>query len=307
LHELNGPALDDSINAFRDAAATLQAEDTARKQSLPLPPTGSLDRLKLLAQNAPAPLAAVLQGVADNAENARLQGQRAQLRAAWAAEVAPACRQSLDGRYPLVKTSARDAAPDDFARVLAPGGLIDAFFQKNLQSRIDTTGPVWKWRPEAKTLGIPDDVPVQFQNAAALRDALFRDGGHDVSVRFSAKLASMDPAVKRFVLDIDGQQLVATSDAPAASGAFQFPSGKGTGQAHVELDPAGSAAAAPRADGAWALFHLFDAARIQQSGAPDHFRATFDGGRVALALTASSVNNPFRSGVLERFRCPASL
>jgi type VI secretion system protein ImpL len=305
LHELAGPALDEAINAFKDAAATLQADDTARKQSLPLPASGPLDRLKLLSQNAPAPLAAVLQGVAGNADTVQLQGQRAQLRALWAASVAPACRQALDGRFPLVRTSTRDAAPDDFARILAPGGLIDDFFQKNLQNRVDTSGAVWKWRPDAQSLGIPDDVPVQFQNAAFLRDALFRDGGRDVSVRFTAKVASLDPSLKRFVLDIDGQQLVATSDAPNATAAFQWPSGKGTAQAHVELDPAQTTP--PRADGPWALFHLLDAARVQQAGQADHFNVSFDGGRVSLALVANSVNNPFRSGALDRFRCPASL
>jgi type VI secretion system protein ImpL len=312
LHDLAGKPdgasaapIDESIGALKEAAATLQAVDSARKQSLPLPPTGSLDRLKLLAQGAPAPLGSVLQGVADNADSVQVQSQRAQLRALWAASVAPACRQALDGRYPLVRTSTRDAAPDDFGRILGPAGLIDDFFQKNLQNRVDTSGPVWRWRPEARSLGIPDDVLVQFQNAAQIRDALFRDGGHDVSVRFSVKVATLDPSVKRFVLDIDGQQLIATSDAPGATTAFQWPSGKGTGQAHVELDPA--PAAAPRADGPWALFHLLDTARIAQTGQADHFKVAFDGERVSLDLAASSVVNPFRAGVLDRFRCPAQL
>ncbi|MFT4434583.1 type VI secretion system membrane subunit TssM [Caballeronia sp. 15715] len=312
LHDLagkpgatSGAPIDDSIGALKEAAATLQAVDSARKQSLPLPPTSSLDRLKLLAQGAPAPLGAVLQGVADNADTVQVQSQRAQLRALWASTVAPACRQALDGRYPLVRTSTRDAAPDDFGRILAPGGLIDDFFQKNLQNRVDTSGAVWRWRPEARSLGIPDDVLAQFQNAAQIRDALFRDGGHDVSVRFSAKLASIDPSVKRFVLDIDGVQLVATDSTPGATAAFQWPSGKGTGQAHVELDP--SSAAAPHADGPWALFHLLDTARIAPAGQPDRFKAVFDNGLASVDLTASSMVNPFRAGVLDRFRCPAQL
>jgi len=312
LHDLagkpgatSGAPVDDSISALKEAAATLQAVDSARKQSLPLPPTSSLDRLKLLAQGAPAPLGAVLQGVADNADTVQVQSQRAQLRALWASTVAPACRQALDGRYPLVRTSTRDAAPDDFGRILGPGGLIDDFFQKNLQNRVDTSGAVWRWRPEARSLGIPDDVLAQFQNAAQIRDALFRDGGHDVSVRFSAKLASIDPSVKRFVLDVDGVQLVATDSTPGATAAFQWPSGKGTGQAHVELDPA--ATTAPHADGPWALFHLLDTARITPAGQPDRFKATFDNGLVSVDLTASSVVNPFRAGVLDRFRCPAQL
>jgi type VI secretion system protein ImpL len=305
LHDLAGAPLDEYVNALKDAAATLQAEDTARKQSLPLPATAPLDRLKLLSQNAPAPLAAVLQGVAGNADTVQIQSQRAQLQSLWASTVAPACRQALDGRYPLVRNSTRDAAPDDFARVLAPGGLIDTFFQKNLQNRVDTSGAVWKWRPDAKALGLPDDVPIQFQRAAMLRDALFRDGGRDVSVRFTAKLASLDASVRRFMLDIDGTQLSAANGATDATASFQWPSGKGTGQAHVDVDP--SDTPPPRADGPWALFHLFDAVRVQQAGQPDHFKASFDGGKVVLSLVASSVNNPFRAGVLNAFRCPASL
>jgi type VI secretion system protein ImpL len=309
LHDLAGKPgaapIDESIAALKDAAATLQAEDSARRQSLPLPSTAPLDRLKLLSQGAPAPLASVLQGVAANADTVQVQSQRAQLRALWAASVAPACRQALDGRYPLVRSSTRDAAPDDFSRILAPGGLIDDFFQKNLQSRVDMSGATWRWRPEARSLGIGDDVLAQFQNAAAIRDALFRDGGRDVSVRFSAKVASLDPAVKRFVLDIDGQQLMATRESPGAAAAFQWPSGKGTGQAHVEFDPPQTPPL--HADGAWALFRLLDGARIAQDGQADRFKVSFDAGRATLAVAASSVNNPFRAGLLDRFRCPAQL
>jgi type VI secretion system protein ImpL len=316
LHDLagkangsNGAPLDESIAALKDAAATLQAIDSARKQSLPLPPTESLDRLKLLSQGAPAPLASVLEGVANYADTLRVQGARAHLAALWASAVAPACRQALDGRYPLVRASTLDAAPDDFGRILGPGGLIDDFFQKNLQNDVDMSGPQWRWRPEARSLGMSDDVLAQFQRAAQIRDALFRDGGRNVSVRFSARLIKLDPAVKRFVLDVDGQQLVATPDEASASAAFQWPSGKGTGQAHVEFDPSPGAAAAAslHREGSWALFRLLDAASVEPAGQPDRFRVVFGGGLATLELVANSVVNPFRSGTLDRFRCPDAL
>jgi len=201
LHDLAGASLDEPIAALKDAAATLEATDSARKQSLPPPPTTSLDKLKLLAQGAPAPLASVLDGVAGNADSSRVRGEHARLSAMWAASVAPLCRQALDGRYPFVRASARDATADDFARVLAPGGLIDDFFQKNLQNSVDMTGAQWRWRPQGRSLGISDDVLAQFQRAAQIRDAMFRDGGRDISVRFSAKMLTLDPSVKRFVLD----------------------------------------------------------------------------------------------------------
>ncbi len=121
------------------------------------------------------------------------------------------------------------------------------------------------------------------------------------------KLLKLDPAVKRFVLDIDGQQLVANagSDAPPVS--FQW-GGKAAGQAHVEIDPAPPAGGQPpRADGPWALLRLLDAAQVRQAGQPDRFNVTFGAGQAQLELDANSVANPFRPGLLNRFRCPDHL
>jgi len=187
LHELagkpgaTGPVpLDVQLAALKDAAAYLEAADAARRQGLPAPPGDALNKLKLVAQSAPPPLATVATDVATGAGSLMVGGERARLNALWQANVAQLCRQALDGRYPLVRGSTRDAAPDDFGRLLGPGGLIDDFFQKNLATLVDMSGPQWRWRSGADTLGIPVDVLAQFQRAAQIRDAFFRAGGRDV-------------------------------------------------------------------------------------------------------------------------------
>jgi type VI secretion system protein ImpL len=314
LHDLAGKPgapgpvpLDTQLAALKDAAAYLEAAEAAHRQGLPPPPGDALTKLKLAAQGAPAPLAAVANDVSAGASSLMVGGERARLNALWQANVAQLCRQALDGRYPLVRGSTRDAAPDDFGKLLGPGGLIDDFFQKNLMSFVDTSAAQWRWRAGTDSLGIPDDVLVQFQRAAQIRDAFFRAGGRDVSVRFAVKPLTIDPSITQFTLDIDGQQLIAKPDAPQSM-VFQWPSGKGTGQAHVEFAPPGDGAAA-RADGPWALLHLLDAANLQSTAQPDRFRLAFesDGRRVDLELDASSVVNPFRRGTLEQFRCPDRL
>ncbi|MBN3752010.1 type VI secretion system membrane subunit TssM [Paraburkholderia sp. Tr-20389] len=311
LHDLagkpgaTGPVpLDTQLAALKDAASYLEASDAARKQGLPAPPGDALNKLKLVAQGAPAPLANVANDIASGGAMLMVGGERARLNALWQANVAQLCRQALDGRYPLVRSSTRDAAPDDFGRVLAPGGLIDDFFQKNLATLVDMSGPQWRWRQGADSLGIPADVLVQFQRAAQIRDAFFRAGGRDVSVRFTLKVLDIDPAIDHATIDIDGQQFVAAH--VDQSMVFQWPSGKGTGQAHVDFDPSGDSA---RADGPWALLHLMDNARLQPSAQADRFKATFesDGHPLVLQLDASSVTNPFRRGVFEQFRCPDRL
>ncbi|WP_213302425.1 type VI secretion system membrane subunit TssM [Paraburkholderia sacchari] len=314
LHDLVGkpgaPApspLDTQLAALKDAATYLQAADTARRQGLAPPPGDAIGKLKLASQGAPAPLAAVVNDVSNGATALMAGGERARLNALWMANVGQLCKQALDGRYPLVRSSTRDAAPDDFGRLLAPGGLIDDFFQKNLQNFVDMSGPVWRWRAGAESPGIPDDVLVQFQRAAQIRDALFRAGGRDVSVRFTVKPISIDPSITQFTLDVDGQQWVVKPGANEGMG-FQWPSGKGTGQAHVEFAPPGGGDA-PRADGPWALLHLMDKAQMQQMGQPDRFKIDFvsDSRHVQLELDASSVTNPFRRGMIDQFRCPDHL
>ncbi|AXF03905.1 type VI secretion system membrane subunit TssM [Paraburkholderia hospita] len=311
LHELAGKPgaagpvpLDTQLAALKDAASYLEASDAARKQGLPAPPGDALNKLKLVAQGAPAPLAGIANDIASGGSMLMVGGERARLNALWQANVAQLCRQALDGRYPLVRGSNRDAAPDDFGRILGPGGLIDDFFQKNLATLVDMSGPQWRWRTGADSLGIPTDVLTQFQRAAQIRDAFFRAGGRDVSVRFTLKVLDIDPAIDHATIDIDGQQLVAAH--VDQSMVFQWPSGKGTGQAHVDFDPSGDSA---RADGPWALLHLMDNARLQPTAQADRFKMTFetDGHPLVLQLDASSVTNPFRRGVFEQFRCPDRL
>ncbi|ALL66859.1 IcmF-related protein [Paraburkholderia caribensis MBA4] len=311
LHDLAGKPgaagpvpLDTQLAALKDAASYLEASDAARKQGLPAPPGDALNKLKLVAQGAPAPLAGIANDIASGGSMLMVGGERARLNALWQANVAQLCRQALDGRYPLVRGSNRDAAPDDFSRILGPGGLIDDFFQKNLATLVDMSGPQWRWRTGADSLGIPADVLTQFQRAAQIRDAFFRAGGRDVSVRFTLKVLDIDPAIDHATIDIDGQQLVAAH--VDQSMVFQWPSGKGTGQAHVDFDPSGDSA---RADGPWALLHLMDNARLQPTAQADRFKMTFesDGHPLVLQLDASSVTNPFRRGVFEQFRCPERL
>ena len=313
LHDLagkpgaQGPVpLDTQLAALKDAATYLSAADAARRQGLPPPPGDALNKLKLAAQGAPAPLAAVVDDVANGASSLMVGGERARLNALWQANVVQLCRQALDGRYPLVRGSNRDATYDDFGRILGPGGLIDDFFQKNLAAKVDMSGQQWRWREGADSLGIPPDVLAQFQRAAQIKDAFFRAGGHDVSVRFTLKVLDIDPAIDHATIDIDGQQFVAAH--VDQSMVFQWPSGKGTGQAHVDFEPSGDASA-PRADGPWALLHLMDAARLQPTAQADRFKMTFDsdGHTLVLQLDASSVTNPFRRGVFEQFRCPDRL
>ncbi|MFL9961254.1 type VI secretion system membrane subunit TssM [Paraburkholderia sediminicola] len=324
LHELAGKAaaaangdmaaadnasLDQAFAPLKDAALYLEAADAARRLGQPAPAGDALSKLKLAGQTQPAPLTGIAAALSAAGGELLQGGERARLNALWTSSVGPLCHSALDGRYPLVRTSTRDAAADDFGKLFSPGGLIDDFFQKNLANLVDSSTPVWQWRAGAAPLGLSRDVLAQFQRAAQIRDAFFRNGGRDVSIRFGIKPLSLDSSLTQVTLDIDGQQLVLTHDA-LQSAQFQWPSGKNTGRAQVDFTPppAGQRASFD-ASGPWALLHLVDAGQLETTAQADRFRLSFDsaGRKAVVELDAASVVNPFRRAALEQFSCPTHL
>ena len=325
LHELAGKAastsngdagaaggnasLDAALAPLKDAAVYLDAADAARRLGQPAPAGDTLSKLKLSGQTQPAPLTAIAATLSTAGDDLLQGGERARLNALWTASVGQLCRSALNGRYPLVRTSTRDAAADDFSKLFSPGGLIDDFFQKNLANLVDSSTPVWQWRAGAAPLGISRDVLAQFQRAAQIRDAFFRNGGRDVSIRFGIKPLSLDSSLTQVTLDVDGQQLMITRDA-MQSAQFQWPSGKNTGRAQVDFTPQlGGQNASFDASGPWALLHLVDAGQLEPTAQADRFRLTFDsaGRKAVVELDANSVVNPFQRAALEQFSCPTHL
>jgi len=314
LHQLAGKPgdlapLDRAFAPLKDAAVYLDAADAARRAGQAAPAGDALGKLRLAGQTSAAPLAPIVASIAA-ADASLVQGEeRARLFAQWNASVGPLCHKALDGRYPLARASTRDAAADDFVRLFAPGGLIDDFFQRNLAALVDTGKPVWQWRAGVSPVGMPRDALAQFQRAAQIRDAFFRDGRRDIALRFRVKAVALDASIAQVNLDIDGQQFAVRQDG-AQSMLLQWPGGKNTGRASAQFDQAGSPSASFDASGPWALFHLIDAGRLDATREPDRYTLTLQsaaGRKAVLEVNADSVVNPFRRAPLEQFRCPEFL
>lgn len=312
LHKLTAgtpPPLDASLQTLKDVAVYLDAAAAAKRSGTPPPPADALARVRLEADGQPEPLAGVLKTIDSSGAGLASGGERERLNALWRAGPATFCRQAVAGRYPIVRSATADIPAEDFGKLFAPGGLIDDFFQKNLAQYVDMGGSQWRWRPTGSngTLGISQGALDEFQRAARIRDAWFGAGGRLASLRFSLRALSLDPALSKLTFDIDGQPLVVSPGALAA-GTFQLPSGKGSGQVQLETVPA-SAHGPLRREGPWAWLRMLDAATVEQTGQSERYKVTFDvdGRKAVFEMTASSVVNPFRRGVLEQFRCVETL
>ncbi len=298
--------LDAVLAMLKDVATYLDAAGAAKRTGTPPPAGDALSKLKREADGKPAPLAVMLKNIDSSGAGLTSGSERERLNSLWVGSGGQFCRDAIAGRYPLVRSAAKEVTADDFGKFFAPGGLVDDFFQKNLLQYVDMGGGQWRWRTTANnaSLGISQDVLNEFQRAARIRDAFFGAGGRQASMRFDLKPVSVDAGLSKLTLDIDGQQLAyAPNSAPRAT-SFQLPSGKGSGQVHLEAAPAG-ARSDLRTDGNWAWFHMMDKGTVEPTAQGERYKLSFDldGKKAVFELTASSVINPFKRETLEQFRC----
>jgi type VI secretion system protein ImpL len=310
LHRLVGTGtgpqpLDEVLASLKDAGQFFDSADAARRSAAPAPSNEVLARLKRSGDTLPAPLSALLRDVESGGTALTLGNEKARLNALWEASGAPFCRAAIDGRYPLVRSSGRDATADDFGKFFGPGGLMDDFFSKNLAAYVDMSGNPWRWRSSGVTpLNISQDVLNQFQRGAKLRDMFFVAGARQPSMRFDLKPLSADPGLTKVNLDIDGQPVVYEAGSVADFTSLSLPSGKSGGLVRLDATPA--LVSPLRSDGPWGWLRMMDKAVVSAQGEQLQLTFTVEGHRVVYLLRASSVINPFRRDGLESFHCPGS-
>lgn len=266
--------------------------------------------LRAEAQRQPQPLARWLAAMSESSTALRGGGARHQVAAAYNGAGGPAalCPLAVNGRFPFVPGSSLETPLDDFAKLFAPGGLIDGFFNTQLRPYVDTTGKAWK--PQSVD-GIPAPVSqadlAQFQRAAVIRDLFFAPGSTTIAVRFDIMPVELDPGASQVSLEFDGTSVTYTHG-PSRSTQITWPGPNGMRNVRLVFDPPPPGGTGVLAEtGPWAMFRLFGRGRLQQAGSPERYSLSFSlGGRDAtFELRAGSVMNPFAPGVLQDFRCPS--
>ncbi|OZI62223.1 type VI secretion system membrane subunit TssM [Bordetella genomosp. 11] len=289
--------------AIESAAQFLDAVDAARQHGLAPPPAEALASLQDAAEGQPAPVRDMLQQLANDGKAVALDDVRRRIDELWRADVAPFCHAAVDNRYPVNPQSGQDMTQDDFNRLFAPGGLLDAFFHANLLNYVDMSANPWRWRPNAARLGFSRTALQVFQDAATIRQAFFPDGGKTMLIHFQLSPIFLDPYFTQFNLTL-GAQTLRYSHGPAIPTGFAWPGG-GAQSGRIDYEPADPEGRNGHSvSGPWALFRLLDMGTLQAVRS-DRFKLDFDlsGKRASLQLDAGSVINPFALTALHRFRC----
>jgi type VI secretion system protein ImpL len=263
--------------------------------------------LRAAATQAPQPAQRWLLSIAGNASALRTGGARQQAAAAFNGEGGPGalCAQTVMGHYPFTSGSRGDVPLDDFSRLFAPNGLIDAYFNTQLRPFVDTASAVWRAQDvQGVSAPVSNADLAQFQRAASLRQMFFPAGGTAPAVRLEITPSDLDAGSKQVTLDLGGTSIV-YAHGPVRGSQIAWPA-QGASSARVVFDPP-AAGGTIGASGPWALFRVFAQGNPRQDGTPDHYTLVFQQGerRAAFSVRAMSVVNPLIPGALQDFHCPA--
>ena len=301
--------IDASLAQLKEVHAIAVALKAIVDQGLPPSPNPAdeavLSRLEGDAAQQPAPLGSMLQAIAKDMRGTSRGVALAKLNQIWVDDIASFCKQALRGRYPLSRSSVKEATQDDFGLFFRPGGKLEQFYQVNLEKYL---GPYTAPR-ENKNLRISRETMAMLQNAKVIREVFFRSGTQTPALTVDLKPVRMDARINQFILDVDGQ-IVRYEHGPAVVSRLAWPNPRGGGQVRIQINPAApSGQSAVTEDGPWALFKMLDKTEIQPTNLPDRFLVTFqiEGRTATFELRASSVYNPFRLQALERFECSERL
>jgi len=269
--------------------------------------SGVVGRLQQQAARQPKPLRRWLEVV--DWQVRQMLGAKAldELNAEWRATVYRDYQRGLRGRYPLSRTSDRDATLEDFGDFFGPDGSIDRFFRDYLADFVDTSGRVWRV-PENSPIHISREALIAMQRAAVIREAFFGSRSKSPQVRFTLQPVTMDGGINDFALDLDGQTLQFDHSATREK-ALEWPGPRATGTVRLRLSPPTSGGGGGKTiEGAWAWFRLLDSSTVARQAA-DVYVITFgiDGRRVEYLLKSGSTLNPFKLSALDRFQCPEVL
>ncbi|BCH33447.1 type VI secretion protein [Mesorhizobium sp. L-8-10] len=265
--------------------------------------------LRANASRLPKQLASMVNAAADDFEGDVARTSIAQLNKLLAEAVTEPCNRLVTNAYPFARRSDRDASLTDFARLFAPGGVIDRFFAQNLAPLADLSGRDWQWRQDSR-LGreLSKSTLKAFQRAAEIRDAFFPQGGSAPGVSITFTPFSLHVDADMALLDVNGQ-IVQSHQTGSVPSTFNWPASTSSGGAGLSLTPEiPGREFAVHFDGPWALMRLLDgAASLSPSDNGLEARFLIGGRDVAYTIRAGSGVNPLVLPALSEFSCPDQL
>ena len=263
--------------------------------------------LRANVSRLPQPLAGMMDKVARDAAGDATSSTIAQFADAMAQDVTGPCQQIIANRFPFFPKSDRDVPMADFAKLFAPGGVIEKFFSANLDPLVSRAGKTWVWKPNPTSRKLSETTLREFQRAAEIRDAFFPTGGNVPNITLDVKPLTLSSDAQAANLAINGTNVMTQQGAALVDTNVQWP-GAGAGEASITMSPdMPDRKSSLERTGAWALFRLIDAGSSIQSGNSLKVSFVVFGREASYQFTSSSLVSPLSLPALRQFRCPNGL
>ena len=262
-----------------------------------------ISTLRANASRLPKALARMVSAAADDFEGTAAETSVAHLNEMLDEAVARPCEEAIAGRFPFAPAATDDVQMADFARLFAPGGVLDRFFAQNLASLVDMSAQDWDWKEDTKFgRNLAKSTLKDFQLAAQIRSAFFPLGGPVPSVNFTFTPLSLHGDADTAKLNIDGQVLQATQ-AGNTPGLVTWPGTSGSASLSLTPELPGRESAL-KFDGPWALKRLLDKGANTANGDSLEARFVIGGRDVAYTIQVGAGSNPLMLPALSGFSCP---
>jgi type VI secretion system protein ImpL len=247
------------------------------------------------------------------------------LRQALGDQVSRVCTEILTNRYPFVKGSAREVPLADFARLFAPGGIMDKFYKERLEPYVDSSKAQWSWRADSRVArSLSATTLREFQRASEIREAFFPTGGNLPSFQMIVVPTALSADAASAKLEINGFT-VASQQGVNTPAPVMWP-GAGIGRTAITLTLGGasggvfgggffsSGPSAPSGeiklferDGVWSFFRLLDTGSVLRQGDNVGLTLAAGGRQVGYQFGVGSLKNPLILPALREIRCPSGI
>ncbi|MGB3620219.1 MAG: type VI secretion system membrane subunit TssM [Ketobacter sp.] len=270
--------------------------------------TDPIGKLKLEARHLPEPVKQWVESLANRAWSHTLGAARAHVTSEYNIMVKPFYERSIDGRYPIAKSSEVDITLADFAEFFKPDGIEHQFFKQYLAPFVDTRSSPWRARiVDGQGLAVSKTNLMRFEQANHIRKAFFANGDAP-QIRFNLRAIYLDANINRFELSLLGERLQ-YRHGPARVDTLTWPLQGGSGGIKYLFEDHYGVQFSDQVQGTWALFRFLDQFPLLKTGYSDRFKLTVqDKERKAVyELHASSAQNPFIQDYLGNYRLPNAL
>ena len=263
--------------------------------------------LRMNTSRLPRPLARMMEGAILQFEGDAADTTIEQLNQQLTNEVTGLCRQVTGNHYPFSKKAKTDAPIQDFARLFAPNGALDRFFNTNLARYADISAPGWKWKQSSR-LGqqLSPEALQQFERASAIRDAFFAGGMPQPSIQLVVNPQSLSGNADTALLEIS-RTVIEFRKTPSPPQSINWNGGPESTASIQFFPPIAGYDGTVSATGSWALMRLLDRGSIKPRGQSIDANFVIGGRGISLRLDFASLKDPFVLPELQSFSCPDHL